>query len=619
MKASMAMRRAFISDIPFLTTVVSFCGVLSLTLAGMMPWPMLAAIAAIHIAAYLWLFEREILPSYFFGIFMGAVFLGECIRIFVAGSEGVLPALRDIILILAMGRLILKKTAREIYQILGISLAQCILATVFTISPVFLIGLMIDAFLIPVVLYLLDSYEFEKKEPSSTPSSGHWLLVFISIIAVSVVMFFVIPRPSSTLLSMNLIKKHRTGFSEEVNLAREDTLEQDRGIIMRIVWKEGRPEDRIYLSGARLEVIDRSGFKKSPAPVESIDSYADKTDTLTIYPTDIESKNVFFTYSLVSTYPASAHKEGVNYYWNRDVPPVYDVHLARVEDTSGNRITDVPESLVKVAGLGKEVAGTGSAGIRVERIIQYLRSHCSYSLEGMQVPRNKTPVEVFLEKRKGACEHFASAMAVMLRGAGIPSRVVTGFLVTEFNTAGNYYMVRASDAHAWVEYWDGAWIMADPTPSGGVQPGRARTNLLDAMRFRWIRWVIQYSLNDQINFAKYVRFNAPKIPKAAATPRWLSFLIPAFLLGTSVFLFIRYKRLSLYEKALLSLRRKGLKLDEGAEHETHLRQVREQRPELSDAFEAYQKKYLSWRFGGRKIDMQTLTEEFIRRISGLGK
>ena len=169
MKASMAMRRAFISNIPLLTTVVSFCGVLSLTLAGMMPWPMFIVVTAIHAAAYLWLFEREILPSYFFGIFMAAVFLGECIRIFSTGSEGVLPALRDLILILAVGRLILKKTSREIYQILGISMAECILATVFTISPVFLIGLMIDAFLIPVVLYLLDSYEFEKKEPLSVP------------------------------------------------------------------------------------------------------------------------------------------------------------------------------------------------------------------------------------------------------------------------------------------------------------------------------------------------------------------------------------------------------------------------------------------------------------------
>ncbi len=619
MKASMAMRRAFISDIPLLTCVVSFCGVLSLTLAGMMPWPMLAVAAAIHIAAYLWLFEREILPSYFFGIFMGAVFLGECIRIFVAGSEGVLPALRDVILILAMGRLILKKTAREIYQILGISLAECILATVFTISPVFLIGLMIDAFLIPVVLFLLDSYEFEKKEPSSAPPAVHWLLIFVSIIAVSVVMFFVIPRPSSTLLSMNLIKQHRTGFSEEVNLAREGKLDQDRDIVMRLVWKEGRLEDRIYLSGARLEMIDRSGFKKSPAPVESMDSYANKTDTLTIYPTGIETKNVFFTYSIVSTSPANAHREGVNYYWNRDVPPVYDVSLSRSEDTPGKRITDVPESLAGVAGLGKEVSGTGPAGIRAQRIVEYLGSHCTYSLDGMQVPENKTPVEVFLEKRKGACEHFASAMAIMLRGAGIPSRVVTGFLVTEFNTAGNYYMVRASDAHAWVEYWDGAWIKADPTPSGGVQPRRTRTNWLDAMRFRWIRWVIQYSLNDQINFAKYVRFNAPKIPKAAATPKWLSFLIPVFFLGASLILFIRYKRLSLYEKALLSLRRKGLKLDDGAEHETHLRQVNEQRPELSAPFEAYQKKYLSWRFGNKKIDMQTLTDEFIRRISGWGK
>jgi protein-glutamine gamma-glutamyltransferase len=614
MKASMAMRRAFISDTPLLTTVVSFCGVLSLTLAGMMPWPMLIVVAAIHVAAYLWLFDREILPSYFFGIFMAAVFQGECIRIFSTGSEGVLPALRDMILMLAVGRLILKKTSREIYQILGISMAECILATVFTISPVFLIGLMIDAFLIPVVLYLLDGYEFEKRGPLSVPLYGHWILIFASIVAVSIVMFFVLPRPSSTILSMNLIKKHKTGFSEEVNLSREGTLEQDREVVMRLVWEKGHPSDKIYLSGARLEVLDKSGFKKAAAPIENIYLNKSYSDSLTVFPTGIEKKNVFFTYSLASVFPAKAYREGINYYWSKETPPLYDVNLNRENDVSGKKITDVPESLVKISGLGKQIAGIGPTEIKAKRIINYLGSHCSYSLEGMQVPEDKTPVEVFLEKKKGACEHFASAMAVMLRGAGIPSRVVTGFLVTEFNTAGNYYMVRSSDAHAWVEYWDRAWIMADPTPSGGIQPQKVRSNWLDAMRFRWIRWVIEYSLDDQINFTKFVRFNAPKIPKAAATPRWLSLIIPVIVLAVVALWYIQHRRMSFYEKVLLVLRRKGLKLDEGAEHETHLQQVREQWHDISGAFEAYQKKYLSWRFGGRKIDIQTLTDEFISRV-----
>jgi protein-glutamine gamma-glutamyltransferase len=619
MKAFLAMQRAFTSDIALLTTVISFCGVLSLTLAGMMPWSMFIGIAAIHVAAYLWLFEREILPSYFFGIFMAAVFLGECIRIFSSGSEGVLPALRDMILILAIGRLILKKTSREIYQILGISLAECILATVFTISPVFLIGLLIDAFLIPVVLYLLDSYEFEKKQPLSAPHYSHWILIFFSIVAVSIVMFFIIPRPSSTIISMNLIKKHRTGFSEEVNLSRQSSLEQDREVVMRLVWEKGNPGDKIYLSGARLEVLNKSGFKKGEGPIENIIFHESYTDRVTIYPTGIESKNVFFAYTLVSVFPSNAYREGLNFYWSKEIPPLYDVNLSRDKDFTGKRIADIPESLIEVAALGKQLAGSGPKVTLARRISEYISSHCSYSLEGMQVPQDKSPIEVFLEKRKGACEHFASAMAVMLRGAGIPSRVVTGFLVTEFNPAGNYYIVRASDAHAWVEYWDEGWIMADPTPQDGTRPVRVKSNWLDAMRFRWIRWVIEYSLDDQINFARFVRFNAPRIPKALATPKWLSYILPVFVLGFAVFWYIQHRKRSIYEKALLALRRNGLDLDHGAEHETHLQQVREQWPDISAAFEAYQKSYLSWRFGGRNIDIQSLTDEFISRAGAQKK
>jgi hypothetical protein len=180
-------------------------------------------------------------------------------------------------------------------------------------------------------------------------------------------------------------------------------------------------------------------------------------------------------------------------------------------------------------------------------------------------------------------------------------------------------MVRASDAHAWVEYWDGAWIQADPTPQGGVQPKRVGSNWLDAVRFRWVRWVIEYSLDDQINIAIFARSAAPKIPRAMAQPKWLSLLIPAAVLAGAALWYIRRKRMSVYEKALSAIRRRGIKLNEDAEHETHLMQVREQWPEIAEAFEAYQKRYLSWRFGGRSMEISAITDEFIERLGAWKK
>lgn len=88
------------------------------------------------------------------------------------------------------------------------------------------------------------------------------------------------------------------------------------------------------------------------------------------------------------------------------------------------------------------------------------------------------PVDDFLFRaRRGFCEHYASAFVTLMRAAGIPSRVVIGYLGGEFNTAGDYLIVRQSDAHAWAEIWlnDRGWVRVDPT--GAVAPERIELGL----------------------------------------------------------------------------------------------------------------------------------------------
>lgn len=92
------------------------------------------------------------------------------------------------------------------------------------------------------------------------------------------------------------------------------------------------------------------------------------------------------------------------------------------------------------------------------------------------------PVDEFLfSARRGFCEHFATAFVTLMRAAGIPSRVVVGYQGGELNTAGNYLIVRQSDAHAWAEIWiaERGWVRMDPT--GAVAPERIELGL-DAVR-----------------------------------------------------------------------------------------------------------------------------------------
>lgn len=96
----------------------------------------------------------------------------------------------------------------------------------------------------------------------------------------------------------------------------------------------------------------------------------------------------------------------------------------------------------------------------------------------------RDPVDGFLfETRRGFCEHYASSFVTLMRAAGVPARVVTGYQGGEFNAVGDYLIVRQANAHAWAEAWlEGqGWVRVDPTAA--VPPNRVQANE-DSARFR---------------------------------------------------------------------------------------------------------------------------------------
>jgi protein-glutamine gamma-glutamyltransferase len=103
-----------------------------------------------------------------------------------------------------------------------------------------------------------------------------------------------------------------------------------------------------------------------------------------------------------------------------------------------------------------------------------------YTLDPPRLADNAVD-EFLFETRKGFCEHYASAFTVVMRAAGIPARIVTGYQGGEFNPYGGYLIVRQSDAHAWSEVWiEGrGWRRVDPTAA--VAPERIQGGLIRAL------------------------------------------------------------------------------------------------------------------------------------------
>src|SRR5256714_4047533 len=144
---------------------------------------------------------------------------------------------------------------------------------------------------------------------------------------------------------------------------------------------------------------------------------------------------------------------------------------------------------------------TTSGKVRV--IEQFLKQTYRYSLDA-ETAIQKSPIEEFLFIRKtGYCEHYATAMVVMLRTVGIPARLVTGFLATEWNEFGGYFTVRQRDAHAWVEVYfpDSGWMTMDPTPTVSAAVTSTRweplSQLGESLRLKWDRLFVHYSAKDQ--------------------------------------------------------------------------------------------------------------------------
>jgi len=142
---------------------------------------------------------------------------------------------------------------------------------------------------------------------------------------------------------------------------------------------------------------------------------------------------------------------------------------------------DLPEGFnprtLALAHQWRREAGNDDAAI-VRRALEWIRVEFAYTLD--TPPWGRNAVDEFLfETKAGFCQHFSSSFVVLMRGAGIPARVVTGYAGGYRNPLGDYWVVRQSDAHAWAEVWlpDRGWVRVDPTAA--VAPERIYDTLQD--------------------------------------------------------------------------------------------------------------------------------------------
>jgi len=236
----------------------------------------------------------------------------------------------------------------------------------------------------------------------------------------------------------------------------------------------------------------------------------------------------------------------------------YDVYIAPDNEPMSEallpidraRYLSVPPLPARIAELAHQWAdGQPSPWHKAHAIEDHLRHDYHYDLNSPSGAAS-SPLDDFLfVSKRGHCEFFSTAMALMLREIGVPSRNVTGFVGGQYNRFGHYYAVREGDAHSWVEaYIDDvqhpAWMTFDPTPSAGAQPLGDNTgawvymrDLVEAVSQRWNHYVVGYDLRSQVHLYDWFRDR----PGKKTTTRWLG-VAGGLVLGVAAYVLWKRRR-----------------------------------------------------------------------------
>lgn len=172
----------------------------------------------------------------------------------------------------------------------------------------------------------------------------------------------------------------------------------------------------------------------------------------------------------------------------------------------------LPDLDPRVIDLARRVVdGIQGAEARARALESHLLMTYSYTLDVNDAAVASPLTHFLIERRPGHCEYFATAMAVMLRVAGIPSRVVNGFNGGEYSELTGHAIIRQSDAHSWVEAWipERGWTTFDPTPpdlsGGSFSLAFGWRRLLDEIEIAWDTYIVGLDLDDQENALEEVR------------------------------------------------------------------------------------------------------------------
>ena len=428
-----------------------------------------------------------------------------------------------------------------------------------------------------------------------------WML--LQAIPMMLVLFFLFPRLSGALWSMPQDESSRTGLSDSMSPGDISKLSVSEAVAFRVEFDGPVPQtEDLYWRGPVLGEQDGRAWRMYPvAPRARLDYVPQGPPihyTVTLQP---QNKPWLFALDLPATAPDDAFFLGD--FQLRSRTPVttlkaYTItsHL-RYSVGTGLKPADLQPYRNYDARLNPRSIAYGKQlrqdfpdpKLLVETLLARYNKEFDYTLEPPRLGANPVD-EFFFDTKKGFCEHYAGSFVLLLRAAGIPARVVTGYQGGEVNPLTRQLVVRQAEAHAWSEVWfaDLGWVRVDPTfavsplrinrgMSEAFGPIGVMNTLIDAdklgllrqiafswdaMNTQWNRWVVGFSQDRQRDFLEGLGMREVDWRSMAI---WLIVSVLATGGAVGIFLYVRAVQtrkqpvVAAYERLCQKLARTGIK------------------------------------------------------------
>jgi transglutaminase-like putative cysteine protease len=505
------------------------------------------------------------LPTWVLNV-LGLIYLPLAFLDVFVVSRRLLPAVLHLILFALLVKLFSLTRERDKWQV-AIGVFFLFLASMGTsVHPTIMLYLI--AFLVLSLamltrfafLHVLAGFGREDPELARLPMRGFLVVCTVLAIVLSVPLFAFLPRVPSPYIVGRGSGLGQTiesaGFSDEVTLDSIGQIRNSRDVALRLLEEKGAssPVGDIRFKTASYDLYQEGTWRRSPFRMELgwkgggiwLDKGRRPERWARIFLAPLNSARMPLPIdTVVVDLQATTLRldEGGSVSFRHQPQELVEY---RVGMSAGPVMTAKPPSFTPsdpaldlagvtppIAALAAQVMGAGTPLERAQRLEAHLIQDYEYTLD-FRGRSAENPIEDFLFRYKsGQCEYFASSMVLLLRSQGIPARLVTGFLGGEYNPFEGYYIVRDSNAHAWVEaHIEGAgWRIFDPTPPAGRPAGEETgVSLLmrqawDFVAFRWDRYVLTFGITDQLLIfgslrqmwhELVARFEQPEEPEKAA-------------------------------------------------------------------------------------------------------